>query len=220
MQIRETNRDTHGGNGGANRSGKITDHLQFLIDKGLIGDPTAKGAARYVRNEALAVLGTPGFDFVLLSNGIRIKITDDIAEVRALVKMHEADPEHTVKPLFSVRDPITPKRSMIAYGMEEAKGMKLDGLLKSEDSKLLSVAIPQAIEQLEAVVRKYHSKGLTHNDIHTSNIIVEIDRKMKVTLKLLDPMVLKLARSELEAAENENVASLVCLMRVVQSSRC
>ncbi|HVC58141.1 MAG TPA: hypothetical protein VND15_01545 [Candidatus Acidoferrales bacterium] len=218
MQIRE--HDISAVKPRASSHVQITEYIKLLIDKGLIGDPAARGAARYIRHEALAMLGTPGFDFALLNNGIRVKVTDDTSELSTLTKMYEADPERTVKPLFSVRNPSIPKGSMIAYGMEEARGMTLDELLKSDDSKMLSVVIPQVIEQLEAVVRNYHAKGITHNDIDTLNTMVEIDRKMKVTLKLLDPRVLKLARSELENAENENVASLVCLMRVVQSSRC
>ncbi|MDE1833428.1 MAG: phosphotransferase [Candidatus Micrarchaeota archaeon] len=192
-------------------------YVKLVIDNMLAGDPALTGSIRYIRHEALRVLKTPGFDIAILNNGICIKVTDSVYEQDALARLHQADPEHTVRPLFCIRDP-TRAGKIVAYAMEEAKGTTLHEMLVSARPMLLRAVIPQVIKQLDRAVSNYHKKGLPHNDIHEKNIMVNVEPGMRATIKLIDPMDCGKGWRTMRIMERESLHERITLLKLIWGS--
>ncbi|MDE1833612.1 MAG: hypothetical protein KGH58_04305 [Candidatus Micrarchaeota archaeon] len=121
---------------------------------------------------------------VAVGDGVCIKLTDFTTELDLLTRLYEADPAHTVRPLFAV---LGPNFTMAGYAMERMQ-TTVHKLASKLDRKAMGALVPEIDRQSLEAVTSYRMRGLEHGDIDADNAGINIGKDGSVSLKYMDPL--------------------------------
>ncbi|MDE1833427.1 MAG: hypothetical protein KGH58_03345, partial [Candidatus Micrarchaeota archaeon] len=121
---------------------------------------------------------------VAVGDGVCIKLTDFTTELDLLTRLYEADPAHTVRPLFAV---LGPNLKMAGYAMERMQ-TTVHELASGPDKNAVRALVPEIDRQSLEAVSSYGRSGLEHGDISADNAGINIGKDGSVSLKYMDPL--------------------------------